>query len=160
MLHAVGHARGEGALTRFLRRERQVADERRDTVLLSEFNRHDAGIAGWHGEVQIARIEVLLMDELRRVVDIGVRAEEAELLAVVAVSPQPPVLAADADIHVAHRHVPAGIALPLLHEFGSGMCIPHQLAGRIERTCDANGAITRQGNFCGPGHGLLHCASS
>ena len=37
MLHAVGHARGDGAITRFLRRERQIADERRDAVLLTEF---------------------------------------------------------------------------------------------------------------------------
>ena len=37
MLHAVGHARGDGVITRFLRRERQIADERRDAVLLTEF---------------------------------------------------------------------------------------------------------------------------
>ena len=37
MLHAVGHAGGDGAITRFLRRERQIADERRDAVLLTEF---------------------------------------------------------------------------------------------------------------------------
>ena len=37
MLHAVGHARGDGIITRFLRRERHIADERRDAVLLTEF---------------------------------------------------------------------------------------------------------------------------
>ena len=37
ILHAVGHAGGDGAITRFLRRERHIADERRDAVLLTEF---------------------------------------------------------------------------------------------------------------------------
>jgi hypothetical protein len=101
-------------------------------------------------------VEVFFVDNLRRAVDFGERAEEAELLAVFAVSPLPLVFAADADIHVAHRHIPALIAgLPFLQELGPGMRIPHQLAGRIERACDTNFAITRQGNFCGLGHCLV-----
>lgn len=37
MLHALGHARGDGVITRFLGRVRHIADERRDAVLLTEF---------------------------------------------------------------------------------------------------------------------------
>ena len=101
--------------------------KRRDAVLLTEFKLDDAPIANWHGEAHIARVEVLFVDKRRRAVDFGVRAEEAYLLAVFAASPLPLVFAADADIHVAHRHIPAIIAsLPFLHELGLGVRIPHQ----------------------------------
>src|SRR5690606_7415334 len=103
----------------------------------------------------IARIEILFVDDLRRRVDLRERAEEAELLAVVLVLPLPAILAADADVHLAHRHVPAWIALPFSHELGFRVRIPHQLAGSIERTRHANFAITRQRNFCRLGHCLL-----
>src|SRR5512146_3031621 len=87
VLHAVGHAGGDGAVARFLRRERQIANQRRDTILLAELERDDAGIADWHGAADIARIEVLFVRDLRRRIDLGERAEEAELLPLFAAPP-------------------------------------------------------------------------
>src|SRR5689334_4435490 len=68
MLHAVGHSGGNRAITRFLGREPQVAYERRDAVLFTELNRHDARIADWHGEADVARVEVLFVNDPGRVV--------------------------------------------------------------------------------------------
>src|SRR5690606_40575085 len=48
ILHAIGHAGVDGAVTRFLRRERHVADEHGDAVLLAQIKRHDARIAHRH----------------------------------------------------------------------------------------------------------------
>src|SRR5690606_22584048 len=117
-----GHARGERAIARFLGRERQGAHERRDAIPFAQLDGHDARIALRHRAADfvrdIARIEILFVDDLRRRVDLRERAEEAELLAVVLVLPLPAILAADADVHLAHRHVPAWIALPFSHELG------------------------------------------
>src|SRR5262245_16277032 len=64
-LHAVGHASGDGAVARFLRRELHGADERGDAVLLTEVQRNDAWIARGHGAAHIARIIILFVRELR-----------------------------------------------------------------------------------------------
>src|SRR5690606_35951998 len=106
-----------------------------------------------HGEVRVARIVMLLVDEPGWRVDLGERAEETELLAVLEVPPAPPVPAAGPDVHVAHRHVPAAVALPPAHEGGTGVRIPHQLPRCMERTGDADFAIARQGHFGGLLHG-------
>src|SRR5262249_47640676 len=115
----------------------------------------DAGIADGHGAAEIARVEILFVRDLRRRIDLGKRAEEAELRAVFAVLPVPAVFSADADVHVTHGHVPAVVALPPRYELGLCMSIPHQLAGRIELARDANLPITRRRNFCR----FWHCSS-
>lgn len=70
---------------------------------------------------------VLFVDHFRWAVDFGEGAEETELLPVLAVFLPPPVLAANADIHLPHRHVPVIVALPFRHE-PAGVGIPCQLA--------------------------------
>src|SRR5690606_30939291 len=117
-----------------LRGEGQGADQRRDAVALVEREGHDARIAFGHGEIRIARIVVLLVDEIGWRIDFGERAEEAELLAVLEIPPAPPVFAPGPDVHVAHRHVPAPVALPPAHEVGAGVRIPHELSRRMEGT--------------------------
>src|SRR5262249_53451419 len=81
-------------------------------------------------------------------------AEKPKLLAVRITAPTPAIGPADAHIHFADRHAPAGWAQhPALHQLGFGMRVPDQFPRRAETAHDAYFAIARQRNFQRLRHG-------
>src|SRR6185436_10529325 len=97
-----------------------------------------------HRAADVTRIVVLVVSEARGGVDFSECAKEAKLLAVFLVLPHPAILAANANIHFAHRHVPAWVAEPFRKEFGLCVRVVDELARGVELARDANFSIARQ----------------
>ena len=148
LLHAVGHAGRHRRVPRLLRPEVHQRGHRRDAAVLRERHRHERFALG----VCVAdgpRIVGLGVHEPRWRLHLAKRAGEAELAGVLVTPPAPPVTAADAHVHLAHRHRPSGrTEKPALHQRRFRVCPVHQRPGRLERSRDLDLAIAGQRDLC------------
>jgi hypothetical protein len=123
--HALLHSRLQHPVARFGRWAEDRHDERRDAVELRQL----------HGVDRFAReiVELLRRDETSGCRDLAVFTPHAERGVLLVVLPHEAVSAADAEIHLTRREIPAvGSEQPPLEELRLGVGVPHEPSRGVE----------------------------
>src|SRR5262245_35607410 len=105
LLHAVGHTGRHGGISRRLGAIIHQGYERRDAAFFHQFDSDDRTAS--HVTADVTGIKILRAYDPVRRGNLAILTVEAELLAVLIVTPAPAEFSADPHVHLAYRHGPA-----------------------------------------------------